>query len=69
MIFPSVNWYIITTTKGQSLPFSVHHTAGCDFRLNTGSPLIGKGSKSIFALKKVLINPNFGVTEYSEPGT
>jgi hypothetical protein len=44
-------------------------TAGCDFRLDTGSPLIGKGSRSISALKKVSIDPNFGVTEYSEPET
>jgi hypothetical protein len=50
-------------------PAKYSFTAGCDFHLNAGSPLIGKGTTSISALKKVPFDPTFGVTEYSEPGT
>ncbi|MDR1154082.1 MAG: hypothetical protein LBL04_05175 [Bacteroidales bacterium] len=50
-------------------PAKYSYTAGHDFHINTGSPLIGKGTGTIFALKKVPIDPNFGVTEYSEPGS
>lgn len=47
----------------------VDYVSGFDFHLNSGSQAIGKGTTSFTAMALVKLDPNYGATEITQPGS